>query len=183
MENHTALERKLRADLMQKNVMRKSLEKKLSRIDAWNQILEKTHNPRKKAKLSGSISRYQEETENLKKELFVINEDLEKRIKAEMKFSEDEIKNFQKQLEQDQAELNKVKAKIEDVKKDETKAKTKTDLSLVEKRIRLEKLLKADTKKVQEDIKELDSEARDKALFTLELKRISVDKTLFNPGA
>jgi len=169
MKSRTAKERKLKTDIVQKNVIRKDLEKRLSTIRRWTEALSRTHRLQRKKKLEASIARYKDQAEHLKKELLSKDEELEKRIKEEMAYSEEEIEAFRTRLNRGAKELQKAQKKLEETKSQKSP----------ETKPRLEKLLKEESNKVKRDEKELKSEERDKALFTLELKRIALERKLY----
>ena len=177
MESHTAKERKLKTDIIEKNILRKDLKKKLSAISRWKKKLDQTNNHQKRKKMESSLVRYQDGIEALTKELLSMGEDLEKRIKDEMTYSKDEITAFQTSLEKHAEELKKIQ---ESIKKEDAKPEeSDKDRPSQESKFHLAKLLKEEVKKMKKDKKELKSEERDKALFTLELKRIALDRKIF----
>lgn len=175
MEAHTAKERNLKSDIIQKNILRKDLQKRLSTINRWTEKLAQTKNLQKQKKIETSIARYQEGIEPLKKELILMYEDLENRIKEEMAYSEEEVKAFHASLEQSTQELKKVQKSLDEAEKKDDKSEKSP-----ETKPRLKRLLREETKKIKSDEKELQSEEKDKLLFTLELKRIALDKELFS---
>lgn len=175
MEAHTAKERKLKSDIIQKNILRKDLLKRLSTVNRWTEKLTQIKNLQKQKKIEASIARYQEGIEPLKKELILMCEDLENRIKEEMTYSEEEVKAFQASLQKSIKELKKVQKSLDEAdKKDDKSEKSPETMP------RLKRLLREETKKIKRDEKELQSEERDKVLFTLELKRIALDRELFS---
>lgn len=177
MESHTAKERKLKTDIIEKNILRRDLKKKFSAINRWKKKLNQTNNLQKRKKMESSIVRYQDGIEPLMKELLHMGEDLEKRIKDEMNYSEEEITAFQTNLEKHAKELERIQdnLKKEDAKPEESDKDRPSQGS----KFQLAKLLKEEVKKMRKDEKELKSEERDKALFTLELKRIALDRKIF----
>ena len=178
MEDHTIVERQLKADIIRKNLIRKSLQQKLDSVRRWTALLEKDTKKQQKNRFRNSIDRYREQIDGLKKELSKQNEELEARILSEMHYSEDEVKAFQAELKKETKALEKVKAELQETA---ATGKTKEDPELKLKRRRLEKLLNEESKKIDASEKELVSEARDKVLFTRELKRIALEKELYRP--
>lgn len=178
MDAHTAKERRLKTDIIEKNVLRRELERRLSQMNRWQEELTKVKKQRKKKKLEGTIDRYQSCIEDMKKELLQLDDDLEKRIKKEMTYSEEEIKSFQKDLEKHAKGLQKVQDSLKEAEKEKEPAEGEAQTP--EKKIHLKKLLKEEVKKVEQDKKELKSEERDKEIFTLELKRITLDRKLYS---
>ena len=87
MEAHTAKERKLKSDIIQKNIVRRNLQNRLSAIHRWSEQLTNLHNHQKHKRIEASIKRYQEQIDHLQKELFRMGEGLEKEIKEEMTYS------------------------------------------------------------------------------------------------
>ena len=177
MDTHTTKEKQLKSDIAEKNIIRRELEQRLVRVHRWNDDIARTKNSRRKKKLESTIARYKVQIDDLKEELLCMNEDLEKRIKEEMAYSEDEIKAFQNDLEKHAKELQKIKETLtEDEKEKQNPEKEKQAAA---DKFHAQKLLKAEARKIRQDEKELESEARDKALFTLELKHIALDRKLF----
>lgn len=174
MESHTAKERKLKADIIQKNSLSKKLQKHLSAIRRWTEELNKTHRLRRQRKLKASITRYQEQVVRLRDELLRRCDTLETRIKKEMAYSEEEVKAFKTRLTKDVKALQKTQQNLEETEKDKTASKADPAI-----KPRLEKLLKEEFQKVKKDEKALKSEERDKALFTLELKRMALERKLY----
>ena len=178
MDEHTTKERRLKIDILKKNVLRKKLQKRLLSLDNWTEKLTHKKNKQHQKRLHKSITRYQDEIEPLKKELLELGDDLEKRIKGEMSYSEEEIKAFQESLDQETKTQEKAKKELEaSEKKDEKKENAE---KTQEKIPSLKKLIKEEIKKVKTAEKELKSEEHDKALFTLELKRIAMERKLYS---
>jgi len=178
MNNHTAVERKLKTDIYEKNRVRKILFKHIATLNRWEVKQENASSKKLQRKLAGSIARYQAEMDILIQILQLMNDDVEKRIRDEMTFSEDEIKAFQKKLEVNAKTLEETKKELKNAKK--AKDKSDSDTPSPQPQIHLKKLLKAEIKQIQADEAELVSEERDKILFTHELKRITLDRTLFS---
>ncbi len=176
MDEHTTKERRLKCDILEKNVLRKALQKRLLTLDQWTEKLSNKKNNQHQKRLNNSVSRYQEEIEPLKKELLQMGDDLEKRIKDEMAYSEEEIKTFQASLDEEAKTLEKAQKDMEASKKKEKKEADKT----TEKIPGLKRLIKEEMKKVKTAEKELKSEEHDKALFTMELKRIAMERKLYS---
>ena len=177
MDVHTAKERRLKSDIVENNVLRRELEKRISKVRLWTEEIAGSKNHRRKKKLQQSVTRYQACVDDLKQELLLKDEDLEKRIKEEMAYSEDEIKVFQADLEKHVKELRKIEASLEAAKKEKHVPKAEEQAAV--KKVHLRKLLKQEAKKIKLDEKELVSEERDEAIFTHELKRIALDRKLF----
>ena len=176
MDTHTTKERQLKSDIAEKNALRRELEKRLARVSRWREDVAQTKNHKRKKKLESTIARYQTTIEDLKQQLLCMNDALEKRIKEEMAFSEDEIKAFQADLEKHSKELKKIKVALTEADKE----KQTPEKEAAANEFHAQKLLKAEARKIRQDEKELESEARDKALFTLELKHIALDRKLFS---
>lgn len=176
MDAHTAVERKLKADIISKNQIRKDVEKRLTAIRRWQDALSAKKNEQKRARIKRSIARYQADVDRMKEELLRSGEELEKRIKAEMAYSEEEIKDFENRLDKDLKAMEKAKKALEEEGKKEEGPK---DESKAESIPNLKKRLSEDLKKIAADEKELKSEERDKILFTIELKRIAMERKLF----
>jgi len=179
MDKHTPIERQLKTDIIRKNLLRKSLQKKLFSIRRWSELLLKSPKNQQKKRYQDSIDRYTVQIGGLKKELLKRNETLEKRIISEMKFSEDEVKTFQAELKKEVKALDKIQKELDETSEKQKSTKNKIELQL--KKRRLVKMLADESKKMSESEKELVSEKRDEALFTLELKRIALEKELYRP--
>jgi hypothetical protein len=179
MDKHTPIERRLKTDIIRKNLLRKSLQKKLFSVRRWSELLLKSPKNQQKKRYQESIDRYMAQIGFLKKELLKRNETLEKQIQKEMKFSEDEVKAFQAELNKELKALEKIQKELDETSEKEKSARNKNEVQL--KKRRLEKMLADESKKMMESEKELISEKRDEALFTLELKRIALEKELYRP--
>ncbi|MFH1941352.1 MAG: hypothetical protein ABIL68_04550 [bacterium] len=173
MEAHAGVERKLKTDIIRKNILRKDIEKKFLAITRWTEQLQTSRNKQKRKKMEASAARYREQIAPMKIQLLSMGEDLEKWIKEEMAYSEEEVKAFQARLEKDTKELQKVQKNLEEAEK------KKTDEKTPENKHAIKKLLKEESDKVKKDEQELESEEKDKSLFTLELKRIAVERKLY----
>ena len=173
MEARTNQERRLKADIIRKNILRKDLEQCMSAIDRWETGLQQTRSKQKQQKRRTSIARYEQKAEPLKKKIVEMGADIEKRIKKEMAVSEDEIKAFEDKLKKELKEFNTLQKKLEETEKKKPKPET---LNL---RRTLERRLKEEFKAIEKDKAELKSEERDKILFTQELKRIALERQLY----
>ena len=118
MDTHTTKERQLKSDIAEKNALRRELEKRLARVSRWREDVAQTKNHKRKKKLESTIARYQTTIEDLKQQLLCMNDALEKRIKEEMAFSEDEIKAFQADLEKHSKELQKIRVALTEADKE-----------------------------------------------------------------
>lgn len=176
MNTHTAVERRLKADINDKNILRKEMEKDMAAVRRWKATLDKTKSLQKQKKLMESITRYEFMIDTYRAELIEWGEELEDRIREEMAYSEEEVKAFQADLDKHLKEVKKIEA---DMAKAEKEKKGEEGEGVKPAKVGLNKLLKSEIKKIQQDQKELQSEERDKALFTLELKRIAVERELY----
>ena len=202
----TIIEKKLKQDIYQKNLIRSEIERHLESISRWKDKLINLKSFKGQSKYADSIKRYISEIESLRASLNKMNEDVDKQIREVGKFSDSEVKEFCSQLEQ----------KISDIEAgDESGGKTVSknkDIEEVRKaRAKLaelkgkgnvqEKIEKASGKK-SEDIEEVEratgkivrlnkhlenvgggtesgSGDQDELFYTQELKRIARDKAIY----
>lgn len=192
IKQHNPIERKIKADIIEKNTQRKILEKDINMVKKWNELISKTSSIRKKKKYLNGIKRYAEYIQNGKTIVTNMIKDLEKRIKDEMKYSEKEIKDLQDSYKKEYDELVTAEEKVMKAKSGTLSDEEKKSLIGIifdengkEKKLPKEyviakamKKFKKEMKDVKDVHKEITSEEKDKALFENELKRMSVEKEL-----
>ncbi len=176
-DKHTSVEKRLKRDITVKNEIRKDLEKRMSLIRRLSRKLRKCKNRRNITRSSSTIKRHCYKTAQLRVELLQRNEDLEKRIKKEMKYSEKEINDFKTQLDKEKREMEEARSKLKKVKTKSEKTDEQEGFSA--EIFQATKRLIRETSDVKNIEKELSSEEKDEILFTLELKRIESDKLVF----
>jgi hypothetical protein len=183
LSEHTPVERKLKKDINFKNALRRDLVGSVQQLHRWQERLHEIGNARKARKLEKTVRRYADYIDDLRGFLAPMLDDLESRIKAEMKWSEEEIRTFSDEVKEETGLARKAReafmrardvlgaAEDEDRKiEPEELAKLKTDYTAAFRAFRLEKhrLLEAE--------EELQSELVDREIFKLELKRIMVER-------
>ena len=200
IQEHTPIERKIKTDIILKNTLRKQLEKKLGRLKKWEQLLTKTKNNRKSKKYKNNIIRYLDTINKLKPDTKGRIDDLEKRIKEEIKYSEDEIKQLQEMNKKEYSEMldaEKLLIKAEQGKLDDKEKLEIAETSLEKYEaqagdeqkgkiffpkeyllIKAKKRLKKETKDKKDVEKEMKSEEKDRILFDSELKRMIMEKEI-----
>ncbi len=129
-DKHTSAERRLKRDIIVKNEIRKDLEKRMSLIRRLSRKLRKCKNRRNITRSSSTIKRHCYKTAQLRVELLQRNEDLEKRIKKEMKYSEKEINDFKTQLDKEKREMEEARSKLKRSKRNRRKLMNKRDFPL-----------------------------------------------------
>ncbi|MBC8461935.1 MAG: hypothetical protein H8D67_28530 [Deltaproteobacteria bacterium] len=195
--NHTSVERKLKTDIIQKNIVRKQLEKKMSQIARYTHQREKATSNRWRKRYATTVNRFQGEIAELREQLSPLNADLEARIKAEMEFSEEEIEAFRSQYQQEYAEMiaarqraEAIRSDLEETQSEESPAGESTDTAsdseaseeIHQKEAELaraERVMKEEEKDVEEVQREIESEEKDKVFFTRELRRIIAEREIY----
>ncbi|MBI2900041.1 MAG: hypothetical protein HYY17_07635 [Planctomycetes bacterium] len=185
----TNVEQKLKGDIGHKNRHAALLRARLAEAAKYRRLAAETRNRRKSKQYAASADRLQAEIERLRACVLDCGRDLDKRIREEMKISEQEVADFQKRYEKELAEYRQAHADAKVKTEDHALAavgwrhasqeerKKLTELQTVAAKARAQETKEQkDAAKVQ---KELDSEARDKAFFSLELKRIAVEQVAF----
>ena len=200
----TIIEKKLKQDIYEKNLIRSEIEFLLGSVSRWKDKLVDLKSFQGQSKYGDSIKRYVSEIEKLRASLNKMNEVVDKQIREVGKFSDSEVKDFCSQLEQ---KISDIEAGNESEEKGVSKNK---DIEEIRKaRAKLaelkgkgnvqEKIEKADGKK-SEDIEEVEratgkivrlnkhlenigggSESGDQeeVFYTQELKRIAREKAIY----
>ena len=177
---HTPVERRLKADIIGKNIVRRDLERSTFLIRRSREKLRKCRNHRHASRYGSTVRRHQRRIEELRVELLQRNADLEKRIMQEMKYSENEVEEFKTQLKKEIEEMEearsglaKIKAAQKTLEKIEDQQDTAKEITRATRRLFRET---ADVKRIE---KEVSSEQRDEMLFTQELKEIEIDRLIY----
>ncbi len=193
--NHTSVERKLKTDIIQKNIVRKQLEKKMSQVTRYTHQREKATSNRWHKRHATTINRLQGEIAELREQLNPLNADLEARIKAEMEFSEEEVEAFRAQYQQEHAEMiaarqrvDAIQSDLEETQSEESPAGESTDTAsdseaseeIHQKEAELARAERAMKEKDVEEVqREIESEEKDKVFFTRELRRIIAEREIY----
>ena len=97
----TIIEKKLKQDIHEKNLIRSEIEILLGDVSRWKDKLINLKSFKGQRKYTDSIKRYISEIEKLRAGLNKMNEDVDKHIREVGKFSDSEVKEFSLQLEQE----------------------------------------------------------------------------------
>ena len=178
---HTPVEKRLKRDINAKNEIRRDLEKRVSLVRRSSEKLKKCKNHQKTSRYNSTIKRHRIQVEQLRVELLQSNEDLEKRIREEMEYSEKEVEEFKTRLQKETKEMEEARSKLEKIKAArKISEKTEDQEDLARKTARATIRLLRETTDVEQIEKELSSEEKDKILFTHELKTIESDKLIYS---
>lgn len=175
---HSPVERAIRKDLSEKNALRRELEDRLKAAARWKARLAAEKKRGRGKRLEQSLSRYAARIEALRKDVLARDRDLQKRIVAEMKFSEQEVRDFESRYKKELDEAVKARASIAAAQKEEKDAEARgepTVSDLLRKVGRARRQALKEDKDVKAVEKELTSEAKDRALFEAELQRIAAE--------
>jgi uncharacterized protein YecT (DUF1311 family) len=177
---HSAVEHRLRTDIDRRHRLKNEIYNKQSMISKLTEKLEHTKKKRLNNRYSSTIRRLDEEIQTLRERLHEINLDLQKRIRAEMKFSEEEVESFKEQYRKELSDMMETQSKLESIEEGETEseAEAESEEESVPKEAviaRTKRILDVERKKVAGLEKEINSEERDKVTFTEELKQIMAD--------
>lgn len=136
----TAIEKKIKGDILEKNTLRSEIEGYVGTVSKWRDKLVNLKNFQGQTKYAASIKRYVTKIEGLRLELNQMNEEVERNIREIGKFSDADVKAFSSQLEQEisgimeadkeskqkKVSKKKIKIKINPAQaKKKTKAKSK----------------------------------------------------------
>ncbi len=113
---HTPVEKRLKRDVNAKNEIRRDLEKRVSLVRRLSEKLKKCISHQKISRYNSTIKRHRNQVEQLRVELLQSNEDLEKRIREEMKYSEKEVEEFKTRLQKETREMEEAGSKLEKIK-------------------------------------------------------------------
>lgn len=183
MENRTAEERRLKTDIHMKNALRGELSRSLTQLHVWQNRLHELTNTRRSKKLTETVSRYADYVNDLREYIGPMLTDLEARIKAEMKFSEEEIAQFRAEVSEETREAAEARGAF-------LKAREALDHLQTHENVKPEELnsareafrkafrtFKLEKRQLKQARTELASELVDREIFKSELKRIIVERT------
>jgi F0F1-type ATP synthase delta subunit len=182
VNNRNSFERKLKTDIHFKNTLRRELAQSLGQLHTWQEQLGSINNVRREKKLNSTVARYAGYVHELKLFLTPFLDDLEKRIKEEMSFSEEEIAQFKVEVESETKEAAEARMAFEKAKEllDSTEEKKKIDpeeLKAVRETYRKAfKAFRLEKAELEHARKELESELVDREIFKRELKRIMIER-------
>jgi chromosome segregation ATPase len=186
MSSRTAEERRLKTDIHVKNALRGELSQSLQQLHTWQERIHDLKNTRRSRKLTETVARYAGYVNDLREYIAPMLDDLETRIKAEMKFSEEEIAQFQSEVKQEsiqaaeaKAAFLKAKDALEHLQSDE-KAKPEQLHSAREAYRRAFRTFRLEKRQLTEAKVELKSELVDREIFKSELKRIMVERSFIS---
>ena len=101
----TIIEKKLKQDIHEKNLVRSEIEILLGDVSRWKDKLINLKSFKGQRKYTDSIKRYISEIEKLRAGLNKMNEYVDKHIREVGKFSDSEVKEFTSQLEKKISEI------------------------------------------------------------------------------
>ena len=101
----TIIEKKLKQDIHEKNLIRSEIEILLGDVSRWKDKLINLKSFKGQRKYTDSIKRYISEIEKLRAGLNKMNEDVDKHIREVGKFSDSEVKEFCSQLEKKASDI------------------------------------------------------------------------------
>jgi uncharacterized phage infection (PIP) family protein YhgE len=202
----TTIEKRLKRDIHEKNLLRSKIERHLGSISRWKDKLINLKSFKGQRKYADSIKRYISEIESLRTGLNKMNEVVDKHIREVGKFSDSEVKEFSSQLEQ---KISDIEAGNESEEKGVSKNKdieeirnARAKLAELKGKGNVQgKIEKANGKK-SEDIEEIEratgkivrlnkhlenvgggtksgSGDQDEVFYTQELKRIAREKAIY----
>lgn len=182
----TRTEKRLKRAINEKNVLSKRLRERTRLKSRFNRLSTAAASRRWQKRYASTAERLAGEVRRLTETVLADGASLGRRIREEMKISEDEVRAFEKRYEKELAEYREARKKADVLLEDYQLAQhTWTSASRQEHdnlhqlegeaaRARAEaRKEKKDAEKVQ---REIESEARDKTFFTLELERISAER-------
>lgn len=178
---HSSVERRLRADIEKRHRLKDELERKQSLTVKLAKKLEITKKKRLNNRYSATIERLDVETETLREKLNEVNIDLQKRIKDEMEFSEEEVSELRKRYQKEYAGMVEAESRLEAIQEGtvetdvEETSEEEEPVSKEAVTARTRRALKKERRAVEEIQKEISSEERDKILFTRELQQIMAE--------
>ncbi len=177
---HTTVERRLKNDIIAKNIIRRDMEKIMFLIRRLSEKLRKCKNHRNISHYNSTIKRQRKQVAQLRVELLQRNEDLEKRIREEREYSEKEVEGFKTRLEKETREMEEARSKLKKIKAVREKSENIEEQEEVARVMaRATRRLLRETADVKKIEKELSLEEKDEILFTLELKKIESDNLIY----
>ncbi|MCK5130923.1 MAG: hypothetical protein KAR40_02080 [Candidatus Sabulitectum sp.] len=182
MNQHNVMEKQLKSDIHAKNELRRELAFSLNQLHSWQEKLLTISNIRKEKKLNRTVVRYANYIHELKLFLTPVLDELEVRIKTEMDFSVEEIKQFRVEIKSEIEQAAQARVAFENAKKllegTEEKKQVETE-ELAAAKLAYSKAFKAfrlEKAELETARQELASELRDREIFKLELKRIMIER-------
>jgi len=181
MARHNPRERRLFADLDEKNRIAGEFRRLSSRARHWQDRLRRGPSRRWRAQYRNSLNRAEERLAELRAALLASAEDLKARIQEEQKLSEAEVKQFEKQYEKEVAELKKAReaaaAAKEAIAEARAGARETEQAAAVLSELRRKswsaaRNLRREASELKKAEQEIASEEQDKAVLTHELRRI-----------
>ncbi len=202
----TIIEKKLKQDIHEKNLIRSEIEFLLESVSRWKDKLINLKSFKGQSKCADSIKRYISEIESLRTRLNKMNEDVDKNIREVGKFSDSQVKEFSSQLEQkicdieagnesegkdvsknkDIEEIRNARAKLAELK-GKGNVQEKVEKAREKKSVDIEAAERATGKLVKlnkhlENVgggTESGSGDQDELFYTQELKRIAREKAIY----
>ncbi len=200
----TIIERKLKQDIHEKNLLRSEIERHLRSISRWKDKLINLKSFKGQRKYADSIKRYIFEIESLRAGLNKMNEVVDKHIREVGKFSDSEVKAFCSQLEQKISDIeagNETEGNGVSKNKDiEEIRKARAKLAELKGKGNVQEKIEKAKGKMSEDIEEVEratgkivklnkhlenvgggtgSGDQDEVFYTQELKRIAREKAIY----
>ena len=101
-----AITKKLKHDINQKNAMRREIERLILVVKRWNEKLSRSKSFQEQSRYSASIKNYIEKIDNLRSQLILMNEDIDKRIRETGTCSTSEVEDFKSRLGKEVRDLS-----------------------------------------------------------------------------
>ncbi|MBN2533204.1 MAG: hypothetical protein JXB88_09950 [Spirochaetales bacterium] len=205
IKKHNIVERKIKFDIVRKNTLRKQLTRDISKVVRWAESLNTVKNRRKRKRYVKNIERYVPGITKTKKTVLELIDDLNTRMKDELKYSENEIADLQETYKKEYEEMVNarkmfIKAKngslneqeIEEIagksveemvmQKGETPDSGEKEMVIPKEEllVKARKRLKMESKDAEKVNNELESEEKDKILFQNEIKRMALEKKILS---
>ena len=201
----TIIEKKLKQDIHEKNLVRSEIEILLGDVSRWKDKLINLKSFKGQRKYTDSIKRYISEIEKLRAGLNKMNEYVDKHIREVGKFSDAEVKEFTSQLEQKISEIeagNESEGKGASKNKDiEEIRNARAKLAELKGKGKVQGKIEKASGRKSEDIEEVErvtgkivrlnkqlenvgggteSGDQDELFYTQELKRIAREKAIYS---
>ena len=201
----TIIEKKLKQDIHEKNLIRSEIEILLGDVSRWKDKLINLKSFKGQRKYTDSIKRYISEIEKLRAGLNKMNEYVDKHIREVGKFSDSEVKEFTSQLEQ---KISEIEAGNESEEKGASKNKdieeirnARAKLAELKGKGNVQGKIEKASGRKSEDIEEVErvtgkivrlnkqlenvgggteSGDKDELFYTQELKRIAREKAIYS---
>ena len=107
--------RKLKAAVIQKNALRREMEKKMSQVAAWKQKELKARNHHRKRRYLQTMQRVMGEIKGLNKALRALNAQLEGKLREELDLSDAQTQKLREQYEREYDQMIRTRARLADV--------------------------------------------------------------------